>query len=62
MVQAAPGKEEPVDPNADYTKESELKALVSQHTLMPNHAIQMEIMTSLSCQDFFKNYMSDEAE
>lgn len=37
-------KDEVVDPNADYTKESELKALCTAWPLMPDHKVQTEVL------------------
>ena len=54
--------QEALDPNADYTKESELKALFSNHQCPTDHKVQMEALLSLNCQDFYKNYLADDAE
>jgi len=32
-------KDEPLDPNADYTKETELKALASRWPCLPEHKV-----------------------
>lgn len=58
----AKDKDEVVDPNADYTKESELKALCTAWPLVTDHKVQTEILIQLSCTEFHEKYLADDAE
>lgn len=55
-------KDEVVDPNADYTKESELKALCTAWPLVTDHKVQTEVFIQLSCTEFHDKYLADDAE
>lgn len=54
--------EELVDTNVDYTKESDLRALLQSHTMLPEHKVQTELLLSISCSDFYDLYLEDRAE
>ena len=58
----AKDKDEVVDPNADYTKESELKALCTAWPLVTDHKVQTEVFIQLSCTEFHEKYLADDAE
>lgn len=58
----AKDKDEVNDPNADYTKESELKALCTAWPLVTDHKVQTEVFIQLSCSEFHEKYLADDAE
>lgn len=45
----------------DYTTEKELKALFNNHTLADKHEVKLEVLLGLSCEDFFKDFVGDDA-
>ena len=55
----AKDKDEVVDLNADYTKESELKALCTAWPLVTDHKVQTEVLIQLSCSEFHEKYLAD---
>jgi len=46
----------------DYTSEKELKALFNNHTLADKHEVKLEILLGISCDEFFKDFVGDDAQ
>lgn len=50
------------DPDADYTKECDLRALLAQPKLLPDHKTYCELLISLNCTEFFAKYFADDCD
>jgi hypothetical protein len=46
----------------DFTREADLKALLQQHEVLPNHTVSVDLLLNLSVKEFFDLYLKDEAE